>query len=94
MGSGFSKMKKQQRALAEQVEKMQQEIQSTEYTGSVGDGLVTVVLSGEKQLKSIKIKKECVNPEDVEALEDLIYGAFKEAGEKVDEATSAFKLPT
>lgn len=92
MGGGFSKMKKQQKALAEQFEKMQQEMQNAEFTGVAGNGLVTVVLTGEKQLKSIKIKKECVDPEDVEGLEDLIVAAFKDASDKADKASTVPNL--
>lgn len=85
MGSGFARKKKQQHMLQEQFAKMQEEMQNTEYQGSAGNGLVEVVISGEKNLKSIKIKPECVDPEDVEGLQDLILEAFKEASKKLEE---------
>ncbi len=84
MGSGFSKMKKQRRLLEDQFAKMQEEMQNTEHKGSSGSGLVEVVLSGDKNLKSITIKPECVDPKDVEGLQDLIYAAFKEAEKSID----------
>lgn len=71
--------------LQEQFAKMQEEMQNTEYQGSAGNGLVTVVISGEKNLKSVTIKPECVDPEDVEGLQDLILEAFKEASKKLEE---------
>ncbi len=87
MGSGFSKMKKQRKALEEQFSKVQEEMQQAEYKGTAGGGLVEVVMSGERKLKSITIKPECVDKEDIEGLQDLIIGAFEDAGKKIDEAS-------
>ena len=87
MGSGFSKMKKQRKQLEDQFAKMQEELQSTEHKGSAGNGLVEIVLSGEKNLKSITIKPECVDPNDLEGLQDLILAAFKDAERRVDESS-------
>lgn len=83
MGTGFSKRKKQARLFQDQLVKMQSQMQQTEATGSAGNGLVTVVLSGEGTLKSLKIKPECVDKEDIEGLEDLIKAAFNDAHKKV-----------
>ena len=84
MGSGFSKMKKQRRALEEQFSKMQEEMQHAEYKGIAGNGLVTLSLTGEKKLKSIIIDPKCVDPTDVEGLEDLVIAAFRDAYEKAE----------
>lgn len=83
MGSGFSKKKKQARIFQEQLGQMQSKMESMEVTGTAGNGLVTVTINGENQLKQIKIKPECVDPEDVEGLEDLIKAAFADAGKKI-----------
>ncbi len=83
MGSGFSKMKKQARLLEQQMEKMQDEMKNKTVVGSSGNGLVTVTLSGEKELKSIKVKPECVDLQDLEGLEDLITAAFADAYNKL-----------
>lgn len=83
MGSGFSKRKKQARILQDQLSKMQEQIQQTEITGSAANGLVTLTLTGEHELKTIKIKPECVDPEDVEGLEDLIKAAHNDAVSKL-----------
>lgn len=85
MGSGFSKMKKQRRLLEEQFGAMKEKLQTTEVEGQSGNGLVTVTLNGEREIKSIKIKPECVDPNDVEGLEDLICAAFAEAYKKLDD---------
>ena len=84
MGSGYSKMKKQRKAFEEQFTKMQQEMSDSEYEGVSEGGLVKVVLKGDKNLKSIKIDPSCVDPEDIEGLQDLIFSAFKSAEEKLE----------
>jgi DNA-binding YbaB/EbfC family protein len=87
MGSGYAKMKKQRRAMEEQFSKMQEEMQKAEHEGVAGNGLVRIVLTGEKKVKSIKIDPKCVDPTDVEGLEDLIVAAYGNAYEK-SEASS------
>jgi len=79
MGSGFSKMKKQARMMEQQIEKMREELKSTSVTGSSGNGLVTVVINGDKELQQIQIKPECVDPNDLEGLQDLIKAASDDA---------------
>jgi len=51
-------------------------------TASAGGGAVTVEMTGAQELRSVTIKPEVVDPEDVEMLQDLIVAAFKEAQEK------------
>lgn len=83
MGTGFSKKKKAARAMQQQLAQVSEEVQKVEATGTAGNGLVTVVLSGTLDLKSIKIKPDCVDPEDVEGLEDLIKAAFADAASQL-----------
>lgn len=87
MGTGFSKKKKQAKMFQEQLSKMQSQLQSSEATGSAGNGLVTITLTGENELKQIKIKPECVDPEDIEGLEDLIKAAYNDAQKKLKAET-------
>ncbi len=61
----------------------------TEVTGSAGNGLVTITLSGDHELKKIKIDKQCVDPEDVEGLELLITSAYKDACEQLSKDSQA-----
>lgn len=84
MGSGFSKMKKQARQMEEQMERMREEMKTKQVTGSAGNGLVQVVMNGEKELQSVQIRPECVDPNDLEGLQDLIKAACKEAYQKID----------
>lgn len=93
MGSGFAKKKKQAKALQEQLSQLQTQMQKTEAIGSAGNGLVTLTLSGEHELKSITIKPECVDPEDVEGLQDLIKAAYADAATKLQAESSMPKMP-
>lgn len=83
MGTGFSKKKKQARMLQEQLSSMQSKMQQTEVIGTAGNGLVTLTLSGEHELKNITIKPECVDKEDIEGLQDLIKAAYNDARTKL-----------
>jgi nucleoid-associated protein EbfC len=83
MGTGFAKKKKQAKLFQEQFSKIQDQMKTTEVEGQAGGGLVTIKLSGENQLLSIKIKPECVDPTDVEGLEDLIKIAHDNAFNKL-----------
>jgi len=88
MGSGFSKMKKQARAMQEQYEQMREEMKKKTVEGSSGNGLVQITLDGERSMKEIKIKRDCVDPEDIEGLEDLIKAAYEDAASKLDSEES------
>lgn len=79
MGTGFSKKKKQARMMQEQITKMQSQMQNVEVTGTAGNGLVTVVLNGDSDMKQVKINPECVDKDDIEGLEDLIKAAYGDA---------------
>ncbi len=79
MGSGFSKMKKQAKLFEQQLESARSELKTKSVTGTSGNGLVTVVVNGEKEMQSISIKPECVDPSDLEGLQDLIKAACENA---------------
>lgn len=82
----IQKMMKQAQAMQAQIE---EDMDSLEVEGSAGGGMVRVVLDGKKNLKSVSIQPDAVDPADVEMLEDLIQAAFQEASRQVDEAVSA-----
>lgn len=79
MGSGFSKMKKQAKMMQAQMGQMREQLANQTSIGSAGGGLVTVTINGEKAITKIAIKPECVNPDDVEGLQDLILAAHADA---------------
>jgi DNA-binding YbaB/EbfC family protein len=66
-------------------EKMQEEMENLSVSASTGGEMVTVSMNGKKEVLSVKIQPEAVDPEDVEMLQDLILSAFNEAARKVDE---------
>jgi DNA-binding YbaB/EbfC family protein len=59
--------------------KAQEELANTVVTGTAGGGVVTVELTCDQRVKSVTLKKEAVDPEDVETLEDLITVALNDA---------------
>ena len=73
-----------------QMGQMRQEITNQTAEGSAGGGLVTVVVNGEKALKKITIKPECVNPNDIEGLQDLIIAADEDALSKLPKPSNPF----
>jgi DNA-binding YbaB/EbfC family protein len=74
---------RQAQQMQEQLMSAQQELAEAEVTGSAGGGLVTAVVSGSGELKSLAIDPKVVDPDDVETLADLIVAAVRAANEKV-----------
>jgi nucleoid-associated protein EbfC len=66
-------------------EKLQRELAETIVETSVGGGMVTVKMSGHKQLVSVKIDPEAIDPSDPAMLEDLIMAAVNQATREIDE---------
>jgi nucleoid-associated protein EbfC len=95
MGSGYSKMKKQAKLMEQQLEMMRTEAKNKKITGMSGNGLVIVVMNGEKELLEIKIKPECVDTSDLEGLQDLIKAACDDAYRQLsnDDPMSNLSLP-
>ena len=85
-----------QAAVQQQIAQMQEamnaaqtEVENRSFTASVGGGAVEAVASGKKELTSLTIKPETVDPEDVEMLQDLVVSAVNEALRQADEAMEA-----
>ena len=81
-GNMMQKLQKMQ----EDIAKVQEEVENTEFTASVGGGAVEVTVNGKHEALSIKLQKEIVDPEDIEMLQDLLIAAFNEGGRKAAEA--------
>lgn len=82
----IQKMMKQAQAMQSQIEA---DMDSLEVEGSAGGGMVRIVIDGKKNVKSVSIKPDAVDPEDVEMLEDLIQAAFQDAARQADETISS-----
>ena len=79
-------MKKVQKMQAEMM-KMQEELKTRTVETTVGGGALTIVANGKKEIESIKIKPEAIDPDDVEMLQDMIVSGVNEALRKIDEMT-------
>ena len=91
MGGGFGGMNinqlmKEAKKMQSEMEKSQEELVSKEFDATAGGGAISVKVTGAKELKEIVIKKEVVDPDDVEMLQDLILTCVNEALRKVDSA--------
>ena len=87
MGSGFAKKKKEAKLLQQKFAQMQEKLKETTATGTAGGGLVSLTLNGEHEMTALKIKPDCVDPEDVEGLEDLVRAAYKDANKKLQDSS-------
>jgi DNA-binding YbaB/EbfC family protein len=88
MGGNMNNMIKQAQKMQQNMLKMQEEIEKEEFEASAGGGVVTVKMSGKKELLSVSIKPEAVDPDDVEMLEDLVLTAVNDVLGKVDSANA------
>ncbi len=81
--------------------KMQQELETTQFTGTAGGGAVTITMSGKFEITAVKIDPEAFNAEDIAELEVMVLAAAKAAHEKVSDAqakmssslTGGMKIP-
>ena len=95
-GGNMQQLMRQAQKLQEQMAKTQEELDAREYSAQAGGGMVSVVVSGKRELKAITIKPECVDPDDVDMLQDLILAAVNEAlrsGEQAREAEMSRLTP-
>ena len=86
-GGGMGNMQnilKQAQKMQKEMEEKQKNVAAMEFETSAGGGAVTVKATGDKIIKEITIKKEVVDPDDVEMLQDLVLTAVNEALSKAD----------
>lgn len=65
--------------MQEEMNRVQEEVENSEFSASAGGGAVEVTVSGKHEVLSVKLKPEVVDPEDVEMLEDLLKASLNEA---------------
>ena len=80
----MQKMMQQAQAMQQRMQKMQEELEEKEVTATAGGGVVTVTANGKKEVVSISIKPEAVDPDDVEMLQDMVIAAVNEAMRAAD----------
>src|SRR5437762_5564394 len=84
MGQQF-KMLKQLQQMQAKMAKIQEELGEKTVTGTAGGGMVEVVANGHQKVLSVTVKREVVDPADVEMLQDLVLAAVNDAMEKARE---------
>jgi DNA-binding YbaB/EbfC family protein len=85
----MSQMVKQAQSMQERIGEIQEEIEQREFDISVGGGIVKLKMLGSKQVTSIKIQPEAVDPDDIEMLEDLVMSAFNQGIEEINEVSES-----
>ncbi|MCL2106166.1 MAG: YbaB/EbfC family nucleoid-associated protein [Oscillospiraceae bacterium] len=83
---GKAGMMLQLQKMQDEIARVQQEVEESVFTASVGGGAVQAEVNGRHELLGVKLKPEVVDPEDVEMLEDLILAAVNEAMGKASDA--------
>ena len=88
-GRNQMQMMKQAQKMQQDMAHMQEELGARELTAQAGGGVVKATVYGRKELKSVEISPACVDPDDVEMLQDLITAAVNEALRMADEMMNA-----
>ena len=91
MGGGaqnMSAMIRQAQKMQEDMAALQEDLDSREYDISAGGGVVGVKINGKKEILSIDIQPEIVDPDDIETLSDILVAAVNEAIKRVEDTNS------
>jgi len=88
-GANLNNIMKQAQKMQKEMERIQSELQDKEVEASSGGGAVKVVATGKKQIKSITISPDVVDPDDVEMLQDLVLAAVNEALRMADDMVTS-----
>lgn len=88
MPGNMNNLMKQAQRMQKQMEEKQKELEEKTFEATAGGGAVTVVVTGKKEVASVKLSEEVVDPDDIEMLEDLIVAATNEALRKMEEESS------
>ena len=85
-GANIQNLMRHAQKMQAQMESAKAELEKKEFKASVGGGMVEIIMMGNKQVKSISIKPEVIDPDDVEMLQDLIISAFNDAINQINKA--------
>ena len=77
-GANMNQMVRKAQKMQEDITRIQEELEAKEFTKQVGGGALELVMTGDKKLKSVTLKPEVVDPEDIEMLQDLIISGVNE----------------
>ena len=85
----IQQLMKQAQSMQKKMAEAQEKLAETEYTGKAGGDMVTVVIDGKSNMKSLKVDPSIIDSDDAEMLEDLIVAAFNNAKKEADEASNS-----
>ena len=86
-GGNMQQMMKQMQKMQKKMGEEQEKLKEEKVQGTAGGGMVTVTVSGHKEVLDVEIIEEAVDPDDIEQLQDLVIAATNEAMNKADELT-------
>ena len=78
-GANMQQLMRQAQKLQEQMTKAQEAFDEREFSAQAGGGMVSVTVTGAREVKSLVIDPQCVDPDDVDMLQDMILAAVNEA---------------
>lgn len=84
-GANMNQMVRKAQKMQEDITRIQEDLEEKEFTKQVGGGALELVMTGGKKLKSVTLKPEVVDPEDIEMLQDLIISGVNEIITEIEE---------
>ncbi|MCL2633726.1 MAG: YbaB/EbfC family nucleoid-associated protein [Oscillospiraceae bacterium] len=86
---GMNSMIKQAQKMQEDIQELQEKLNEKEYTVSASGGMIELVMTGAKELKSVKLDPEVVDKDSIEDLEDVIVAGVNAVINKIEEDSKA-----
>lgn len=87
--ANMNQMVRKAQKMQEDITRVQEELEAKEFTKQVGGGAMELVMTGDKKLKSVTLKPEVVDPEDIEMLQDLIISGVNEVIQEIEDYGAA-----
>ncbi|CAH0316258.1 Nucleoid-associated protein Cthe_2143 [Peribacillus sp. Bi134] len=87
-GGNMQNMMKQMQKMQKKMAEAQEELGEKKVEGTAGGGMVTVIVTGHKEIVDVIIKPEVVDPDDIDMLQDLVLAATNDALKKAEELTN------
>ncbi|MGE7908019.1 YbaB/EbfC family nucleoid-associated protein [Peribacillus sp. NPDC094092] len=87
-GGNMQNMMKQMQKMQKKMAEAQEELGEKKVEGTAGGGMVTVTVTGHKEIVDVVIKPEVVDPDDIDMLQDLVLAATNDALKKAEELTN------
>lgn len=86
--ANMNQMIRQAQKMQEDMAEVQEKLNGTEFTATAGGGMIELVMTGDKKLKSVKLNPDCIDKDNPEDLEDIIVAGVNAIIEKVEEETN------